>query len=701
MSVSSVPPSSGNSGSSSVAPTSTTSAPTPASIIAQLGIGTTLPISAILAGLLNIDSIPLVNLQNQVTGINTELSAYGSLSLALSTFQQAVQQLTLPTEFGTLTATSSNTSVLSATAVPGALLGNETINVTALAQSQTLATAGQPSQTTSLATGTSSSTVTFTFGTETAATSSAAASFTPNAAIASGSITIDSSNDTLQGIRDAINSATNLNGTTAQIVNNGTTSQLVITSASGASQAVQISVSGDPGISSLLTYPPATGTTTGPTETVAGQDAALTINGVAVTSPTNSITASIPDLSLTLTATGTTTLNVAQDNSSTQKNIDAFVSAYNVLQTEITSLTAFNAGTGGTNGPLVGDSTTLNIQSSLQSILASALTGTGAGGLTTLATVGITFNSQPADGTLNVNDSVLSAALAANPAAITALFATSGSSTSSNLTYLVAGSAAQQGSYAVNVTHQATSASAVGNTALASSTTFSSDTSVSVSLDGVNANVTIPAGTYSPSDLASELQGLINSNTKFQSAGGLAVNVSINSSGELSIAGTDFGSLASVSLSGSATSQLFGANGATTTAGTDVQGTIGGFAATGQGQVLTGNKGTPVDSLEIQVAGGGTGNVGTIDFSQGYAAQLNTALTSALSTSGPIAAAQTNLNSQITALQTQETATQAFITSQQQQLQAEFSALDATLAALQNQSSFLQQTFNPTTSSNG
>ncbi len=539
-----------------------------------MGIGTTLPISAILAGLLNIDSIPLVNLQNQVTGINTELSAYSSLSLALSTFQEAVQQLTLPTEFGTLTATSSNTSVLSATAVSGAELGNETIDVTALAQAQSIATAGQASQSTSLATGTSSSTVTFTFGTENAATSTSPASFTANPALAAGSITIDSSNDTLAGIRDTINNA-NL-GVTAQIVNNGSTSQLVITSASGASQAVHISVSGDSGISSLLTYPPATGTTGGPTETEAGQDAALTINGVSVTSPTNSITSSIPDLSLTLTATGTTTLTVAQDNTSTQKNIDAFVSAYNVLQTEISSLTAFNAGTGGTNGPLIGDSTTLNVQSSLQNILASALTGTGSGGLTTLATVGITLN---ADGTLSVADSVLSAALAANPAAITALFATSGSSTSSNLTYLVAGSAAQQGSYAVNVTHQATSASAVGTTALGSTTTFASATSLSVSLDGVNANVTIPAGTYSPSGLASELQGLINSNASFQ-AGSLSANVSINSSGELSIAGTDFGSAATIKVSGDADTQLFGSGGATVTAGTDVQGTIGGLAAT-------------------------------------------------------------------------------------------------------------------------
>ena len=692
MSVSSVPPSSGSSGGSSVAPSSTSTA-TPASIIAQLGIGTTLPISAILAGLLNIDSIPLVNLQNQVTGIQTEISAYSQLSLALSTFQDAVQQLTLPTEFGTVTATSSNTSVLSATAVSGAALGNENIDVTALAQAQSIATAGQASQSTSLATGTSSSTVTFSFGTENAATSTSPASFTANPALAGGSITIDSSNDTLAGIRDTINNA-NL-GVTAQIVNNGSTSQLVITSASGASQAVHISVTGDSGISSLLTYPPATGTTNGPTETEQGQDAALTINGVNVTSPTNSITSSIPDLSLTLTATGTTTLTVAQDNSSTQKNIDSFVSAYNVLQTEISSLTAFNAGTGGTNGPLIGDSTTLNVQSSLQNILASALTGTGSGGLTTLAGVGVTLNS---DGTLTVADSVLTAALAANPAAITSLFATSGTSASANLTYLVAGSAAQQGSYAVNVTHQATSASAVGTTALGTTTTFASATSLSVSLDGVNTSVTIPAGTYSPSDLASELQGLINSNPTFQQ-GNLSANVSINSSGELAISGTDFGSAATVSVSGDADTQLFGTNGATVTAGTDVQGTIGGYAATGQGQTLTGNTGTPVSSLEIQVTGGGTGNVGTINFSQGYAAQLNTALTSALATGGPIAAATTNLNNQITALNTQETATQAFITSQQAQLQAEFSALDATLADLQNQSSFLQQTFNPTTTS--
>jgi flagellar hook-associated protein 2 len=688
---------------------SATSAATAASVIQSIGIGTTLPISQVLSGLLQIDSIPLVNLQKQVTGVQTEISAYGTLSSALATFQTAVQQLTLPSEFSNLSATSSNTSVLSASATVGATLGNYAINVTALAQAQSLATAGQTSLTTALSSGTTvtngssaagdgSATVTFNFG-----TNNSNGSFTANPAQSSTSITLNSSDNTLSGIADAINGG-NL-GVTATIVNNGSATapyQLVITSNStGAAQAVQISVSGDSGLSSLLTYPPATGTPagTGPTQTVAAQNAALTINGIALSSASNTISSSVTGLTLNLTQTGTTTLNVANNTSTVQTNIDNFVSAYNTLQASIDTLTKYNPS--GTNGELIGDPTTLQIQSSLQQIVSGALSGTGSSSITSLGDIGITVN---VDGSLSVNDSTLSKALAANPTQFAGIFATAGTSTSSNLTYLVGGSATQSGSYAINVTHAATTATAVGGGA-PTSLVVPSGSTLAVTLDGVTANVAIPAATYaSSSDLATAIQTAINTNATFQ-ASSLSTNVTVNSSGALQIAGTDYGSQASISVSGTAAAQLFGGS-VTATTGTDVQGTINGQVATGSGQQLTGATGTPGAGLTVQVNGTATGNVGTINYSEGYAAQLNAVLTAANSTTagangstGPIAAAVATLNTQISALQTQETATQAYITSVQAQYQAEFSALDATLAQLTNTSSFLQQTFNPTTTS--
>ena len=124
---------------------SSSSTPSASSIISSvgLGLGTTLPISQVLTGLMQVESIPLTQLQNQVGGVQTEISAYGQLTSALSTFQQALTKLNQPTEFQTFSATSSNTSALTASAVVGAQAGTYTVATTQLAQAQSLATAGQ------------------------------------------------------------------------------------------------------------------------------------------------------------------------------------------------------------------------------------------------------------------------------------------------------------------------------------------------------------------------------------------------------------------------------------------------------------------------------------------------------------------------------------------------------------------------------
>src|SRR5476649_197617 len=117
MSISSV-----NSPSPTPTPTTTTSLPSASQIIsaAGIGLGSTFPVSQVLAGLMEVESIPLTQLQNQVAGVNTEISAYGTLSSALATFQASVEQLTLPTQYEVYTATSSTSSVVTAAAVAGA-----------------------------------------------------------------------------------------------------------------------------------------------------------------------------------------------------------------------------------------------------------------------------------------------------------------------------------------------------------------------------------------------------------------------------------------------------------------------------------------------------------------------------------------------------------------------------------------------------
>jgi flagellar hook-associated protein 2 len=671
--------------------TTTTSIPSASSIIssAGIGLGSTFPISQVLTGLMEVESIPLTQLQNQVTGVQTEISAYGQLSSALSTFQSTAQQLTLPTDYEVYSADSSDTDVVTAAAVAGSETGTYDVDVTQLAQPQTVIAAAQASESTDLATDTGSATVTFTFGTTTGSGSSA--SFTPNDGQTSGSITINSSNDTLSGIANAINSAGL--GVTAQIVTTGNASApytLEISgSTTGADESFQVSVSGDSNIASILTYP-ASGSTGGLTETAAAQNAKLTVNGLSVTSSTNTNT-SLPGIVLQLNQTGSSTVTVSQNISAIETNINNFVSAYNTLQSTIASLTAYNPG--GTNGALIGDATTQQIQTQLQQIIASSIAGTG-GGLSTLASVGVALSS---DGTLSVNDTTLVQQLQSNGSEFAGLFGTAGFATNSSVSYVTGSSSTQAGSYDVVISQAATQGTAVGSTGLASSTVLSSDTALTVTVNGVAANITIPAGTYTQSQLATEIQNEVNTNSAIETAG-YSVDAAVNSTtGILSVTSTTWGSSSSVSITGDGAAQLFGT--ATSTAGENVEGSIGGQAATGSGQTLTASSGA-ANGLEVEVTGTATGNLGTVNYSLGYAAQLNNIISAATASStGSIATATAQLNTQISGIETQETNLQQYIDQVQAQYQTEFTALDASLSQLNSTSTFLQETFDPTTSS--
>jgi len=670
----------------------TTSLPSASSIIsaAGIGLGSTYPVSQVLSGLMTVESIPLTQLQNQVSGVQTEISAYGTLNSALSTFQQTVQQLTLPTDYEVYSATSSSSSVVTAAAVAGSTTGTYNVDVTQLAQAQTVVAAGQASESTNLATDTGNATVTFTFGTTTG--TGASASFTANTAQASGSVTINSSDDTLTGIQNAINAA-NL-GVTASIVNTGNSStpyQLVLTgSNTGADEGFQVAVSGDSNISSVLSYTPGSTVAGGVSQVAAAQDAALTVNGLALKSSTNT-NSSLPGIVLQLSQVGTSTVTVAANTSAIETNINNFVTAYNTLQTQLGALTKYSS-TGGTNGPLLGDPTIQAIQSQILQTISSSLAGTG-GGLSSLSQVGVNLNT---DGTLSVDDTTLTQQIQANGSQFAGLFGTAGFSTNANVSYVSGSSSTQAGTYAINITQAATQGTSTGGTALAASTVLASPTALTVTVNGTSANITIPAGTYTQSQLASTLQSAINTNSAIQAAG-QSVNVT-QTGGVLSVASTEYGTSSTVDVSGAGAATLFGT--VTDTAGVNVAGTIGGQPATGSGQTLTAGGTSGPGGLQVNVTGTTTGELGSVNYSLGYAAQLNTIINSATATTtGSIATATGNLTTQVTALQTQESTLQQYINQVQAQYQTEFTALDASLATLQSTATFLQETFNPTTSS--
>jgi flagellar hook-associated protein 2 len=156
-----------------------------------------------------------------------------------------------------------------------------------------------------------------------------------------------------------------------------------------------------------------------------GQTAAYTVTQNGVTgavqySNTNSVTNLVPGVSATLLGTGSTTLSVSQDTTSTINNVQAFATQYNQLIDLIDKDTAYNASTK-SGGILLGDSTIQDLESRLRSFIAAPAPGVS-GQYTTLASLGISTGAPGAAvGTtnhLNVDTTALTNALQNNPNAL-------------------------------------------------------------------------------------------------------------------------------------------------------------------------------------------------------------------------------------------------------------------------------------------
>jgi flagellar hook-associated protein 2 len=390
--------------------------------VTSLGVGSNLDLSTLLDQLSTAARAPVTALQTQQASCTAKISAYGQLQSALTTFQAVCTSLSDPKFFQTQTASSSNTGVLSATADATAKIGTYNLSVTQLAQAQSLAATGQASSTTAIGSGK----ITLSWGQITGGTYDdttgkySGATFTKDTSQASVDITIDSTNNTLEGIRDAIN-ANSAAGVSASIVNDGsgTPYRLVLTSAkSGDKESLNISVAGDAALQNLLGQDPAG--TQNLQQTTAAQSAKLSVNGVAVTSASNKVDSSIPGLTLNLAGTGSSQVTVAQDTSGVTAAINQFVAQYNNLQGIESNLSSYDASSS-TGGVLLGDSTLRSIQTRLRDTFNTPQDGT----LKVLSNIGISFQK---DGTLSLDSTKLASALKSNLSDVAQLWSTSNTS---------------------------------------------------------------------------------------------------------------------------------------------------------------------------------------------------------------------------------------------------------------------------------
>lgn len=393
---------------SSVAPVSSVPQTQPVTSVASSSSagaagGSVINVSSLVAQLVAATEAPQQSLiNNQTQQVTTRISALASLKGALSTFQSALSALDTPSAFRLETASSSAPAVFSATAGNGAPEGTYNVSVSALATAQQL-----------LSNPVSGSTI----GTGTLQLSLGGSSF---------SVTVDSTDNTLQGLAAAINSAAGNPGIAATVLQGASGAYLLLSSSqTGAANTIQVTETD--GGNGLTAFTYGTGNTGNYTQEAAAQDAAFTISGVNFTSPGNTVSDAMSGVTLSLLGTSPTsgtpptptaaTLSIASDTTTVSGNIQAFVSAYNTLQGTLTQLGGYNSSTN-TAGPMMGDAGLEGIQSQIKQALYS-IVNTGSSTYNTLASIGITTNP---DGTLSVNGATLSAALNGSFGAVSQLF---------------------------------------------------------------------------------------------------------------------------------------------------------------------------------------------------------------------------------------------------------------------------------------
>lgn len=640
------------------------------------GIGSGLDINGLVGQLMALEQRPLSLLNTKEARFQAQLSAYGSLKGALSSFQSAVAALATPAKFTALKASVADGSVLSASAAATAAAGSYSIEVQTLAQAQKLKSDNFNAITDTVGSGT----LTIQFGTYDGG------SFTLNPDKPAQTITVASGQSSLAGVRDAINAAGA--GVTASIVNDGSGYRLVLASKdSGLANALKISVDDDDGNDtdnsglSRLVYDATTGGTTNLTQTVAAQNATAVIDGISVSQSSNTLTNAIDGVSLTLLKTGTTTLGVARDGAGIRSAIESFVKAYNDLNKTLSDLSKYDAASKKAS-ILTGDATVRSVQGRLRSLFNTPLSTAG-GGLTTLSDIGITFQT---DGTLKLDSAKLAAAIDDGTRDVATLFAAVGKPSDSLVTFLSSTADTKDGSYAVNVTQLATQGKAVGGGDADLTIDAGVDDTLSVTIDGVSASVTLAAGTYTAAGLAAEIQSRINGASALSSAG---ISVSVTNSGNvLTITSKRYGSASTVAITGgTAATPLFGTP--TVTDGVDVAGSIGGVAASGSGQTLTGAG--DATGLKLGITGGSTGDRGSVSFARGYADLLDRLVGRMLENDGLLDGRMDGLNASIKELGARREALTRRLEMIEKRYRAQFTALDAMIASMTQTSTYLQQ----------
>ncbi|XAT60072.1 flagellar filament capping protein FliD [Rhodobacteraceae bacterium Araon29] len=377
--------------------------------------GSGIDLSSLVTSLVEAETSPLQSaLTKKVDATNLSISSFGQLSSKMSDLST---NLTTLENTNARTTTSSGTAVsLTVTDETKAQDTNANIVVSALAKGQVVTYDLTHANLLNNSTVTAASaidqgTLTFTKGgTNT-------------------TITINSTNNTVQGLVDAINA---ISGMQANLVDTSGSGGLALVIKSDTGTANAFTMTSSDTLTEFNTGSPAASNTSAQiTLSVAAADASFTVDGLAVTRSTNSIADVFDGFQLDLNSVNSSATNVSSTIVATdaRDRMQSFIDNINSVKSYLTTETKRGLN-GAANGSLVGDITAQSILREISGLTTDPIAGYGASSVY-LASLGVKTER---DGSLSLDTTKFDAAITADPSLADIVFASKYSSTSSNAT---------------------------------------------------------------------------------------------------------------------------------------------------------------------------------------------------------------------------------------------------------------------------
>jgi flagellar hook-associated protein 2 len=574
----------------------------------------------------------------------------------------------------------SSSENLTATAESDAAVGTYTVKVNQLAQAHQIGSNGYSAATSEITQGTFSLRVGSGETTE---------------------ITVDGSNNTLQGLADSINDADG--GVQATVINDGTSGgssyRLMLTSSqTGASNA--ITVTNNLADTSGSAVKP---DFSGPAIQEAA-NAQLSLGSgpgaINVESSTNTVENVISGVTMQLSAADadkTISLNVNRNSEAASTAVSDFVDSFNSVMEYIDDNSEYNVDTEQA-GALLGNRSTLAIQDDLRRAVTDTVPGLSPNA-NRLSSIGISISNS---GRLVLNESRLNEVLEGRVPEISdddlsKLFAFSGDSDNANVRFVGGSTRTQDGTpVQVDITQAARQATATATNVLAGLTTIdASNNTLSLEVDGAAATVTLLEGEYTNDELASLVEDALNTSTDLS---GRSLVVGIEG-GQLQITSETYGRASEIgALEGTALTAL-GFDGTESDQGQDVVGRfiVNGVEeeAIGRGRLLTGDADNEyTGDLQISVTMTDSqvqsGVDAELDLTRGIGSRLDQLLGSLLDpTTGRIKTANDEFDAKIEDIDDTIARQNELFESRRTQLELEFVNLESAVSQLQSQGSFI------------